>query len=181
MGEYVNENILKFYNVKEKEFRRLKEHLVNDIGLNVDIAIKLYRTRYVLVVRRNSEKASTVEDQAIYTSNACLKVMFGDVINEAVIDLLEEYDKLDCHLKAVKEVLNDKTAILISDYETIGEDNYSIVGIGHVINGNTAEFFSLSKHYNGKLDKYTDSFWEPDEEKKEKCMKFWRENGMIKE
>ena len=160
MGEYVNENILKFYNVKEKEFRRLKEHLVNDIGLNVDIAIKLYRTRYVLVVRRNSEKASTVEDQAIYTSNACLKVMFGDVINE---------------------VLNDKTAILISDYETIGEDNYSIVGIGHVINGNTAEFFSLSKHYNGKLDKYTDSFWEPDEEKKEKCMKFWRENGMIKE
>ena len=174
---YVNENILKLYNIKEKEFYKLKDHLVNDIGLNVDVAIKLYRTRHVLIVRYESE----MEDQAIYTSNACLKVMFGDIVNEAVIDLLEEYDKLDCHLKAVKEVLNDETAVLISDYETIGEDNYSIVGIGHVINGNTAEFFSLSRHYNGKLDKYTDSFWDPDKEKKEKCMKFWRENGLIKE
>lgn len=175
--EHRNENIFKFYKLKEAETQKLKDR-INAAGIDADTAVKLYGTRHDLIIISDKPERGLVEMQAGNTSDACLRALYGDAITEEMLDLLEAYEKLTCHLRAIKDVVNDDTALLIRDYETIGEDNYDIVGIGHIC-GREPEYYSLSNYYNGKMDKYTDSEWEPTEEKKQKCMEIWKEKGMI--
>lgn len=175
----VNEKVYNLYVTKVEQLNGLKNRLLANIGLgtedNLDLALKIFRTRYDVVARDDG----VAKNQAIHTSNTCLKAVFGDVIsNWDAVDLLEGCDKLTCHVRELERLIHDESAILIGDYETIGTDDVPVIGIGHVAGG-IANFYAFSNTWFNKLDGYIDSEWMPDKETEEKCMKYWEEHSMI--
>ena len=178
MNEHVNENILKFYNIKLADHEDYKKNLKATYSLTdegVEIARNIYRARYNMITIPYYERRETdpIVWQSAHTSDICLRVFLGDKYDDDLPGRLIVYDEQKSHLLWIEHYIGDETAILIRD------DDSNSIGLG-IITNKEPEYFELSHIYCGPLG-YIDFDWEPDEEKKEKCMKFWHENGMIKE
>lgn len=169
-----NKNIEKFYEMKLAETEKYRENLKEHYGLTgetVEIARKIFRSRYSLITspayydRRSSDLQIWQVD---HTSDMCLKALTGDKYDEYLPDRMKMYDALKCHVAEIEDCLDDESALLIGGDE---------IGIG-LAGGGECEFFLLTDDYSSSLG-YIDPDWEPDAEKKGKCMAYWKENGMI--
>ena len=106
MEDYtMNENIKKFYDKKVAELEKANQYMSSMFGDKVELAVDVFRTRYSTCLE--SEDA---EYQARYTSNQCLKVVFGRTIDDDAIDMIQAYDCLRDHISTIKSFLNDDTA-----------------------------------------------------------------------
>ena len=170
----MNENIRKFYDKKMETLEKAKKYMERIFGEQTELAIDIFRTRYNTCL--NSEDA---EYQAKFTSNQCLKAVFGRIIDDNVIDRIQNYDCIRDHINALEGFLNDDTAILIRQSHTVGTDDYDCIVIGSLSkfkDGLHQDFYMLSDEWNGF------GYGMPCEisdEKKEKVVAYWKEKGML--
>lgn len=179
-----NENIYKLFEIKKGELEKAKKYLTKVFGSEerLELARKIFRLRYNLIGNRfySEENASDpVQKQAVYTSNQCLKILFGK-IEEEILWKLEAYDCLKSHVRVLKDYSNIDNAILVNDYTSTGEDNYERIAIASFtkLKGDVAyEYLMLIDSY--CESDYIDSDYKPSEEKQKKINSYWKQNGYL--
>ena len=170
----MNKNIKKFYDKKMETLEKAKRYMDGIFGDQTELAVDIFRTRYNTCL--SSEDA---EYQAKFTSNQCLKAVFGRIINDDVIDRIQAYDCLRDHINTLESFLNDDTAVLIGQSHTIGTDDYDCIVIGSLSkfkDGLHQDFWMLSDEWNGSGYGMT---CEISDEKKGKVAAYWKEEGML--
>ena len=173
----MNANMKKFYEIELADYEEYKENLKDIYGLTdegVEIARNIYRARYNLITTPPYHERMETEPilwQSDHTSDMCLRAFLGDKYDDDFSGRIRRYDSRQSHLLWIKRYIDDDSAILIRD-EDVGS-----IGIGIVVN-KEIEYFELSRHYCGPLG-YIDVDWEPNEEKKQKCIEIWKEKGIM--
>lgn len=174
----MNENIKKLYDKKVIELNKAKGFMLSifDSEEQLEMALKIFRTRHDIIYTADNRRLIR---QAAYISTKCLKLVFGDVINEETVLRLEGYDCLIDHVETIQEYLNDDTAVLVREPYSIGEDDYDLIVIASL----DKYLDGYHKNYWALFDKYQGNFY-GDEikisiEKENKVIEYWKEKGYV--
>lgn len=172
----MNENMKNFYNQKEAELNECTKYIIDNYDLKskdqLNLAVRIFRTRYETSSKKY-EKLHHLDPIRLTgdrVSNKCLEILFGYEIttHTRFVTDLEAYDRLVNHLRIIETfIINKDSAVLIDD---------SCVGYIDNID-KQPHFWALTYEYNG--GGYVDFNYNPPQEKLEKSMKFWKENGFL--
>lgn len=179
-----NENIYKLFEIKNGELEKAKKYLAKVFGSEerLELARKIFRQRYDLVGNRfySEENASDpTQKQAVYTSNQCLKILFGK-IEEEILWQLEAYDCLKSHVGVLKNYSNIDNAVLVNDYAFTSDNDHEHIAIASF----TKFKDDISYEYLMLIDSYCESDYinsdyKLSEEEQKKINSYWKQNGYL--